>query len=313
MTISRTDDSGAAHAAEPVICAPIVATVTPFRDNHVDTEAVRGYAEWLWDRGVKTILVNGTTGEFFAMTATERLTALASFRHWFPGTVIAHAGADSITQTIRHLHDVQPQADYLAVLAPYFYADPPEDGVLEYFRQILAHAKIPVLLYNFPHHTQTPITPTMLARLAEQFPHLIGIKDSGNDRDITRAYTATGLRVFVGDDSAAAHVSDLGVDGIVTGGGNPIIEVPLRIAAAIREGDTTRATRMQATFDHWNHTKRSSRLPEIAYVKAALGERIPNFPPDTRPPLITAAPTEIADIQRYVRDTRSEHQASLTP
>lgn len=307
MTISRIAGSATAHAAEHAIHAPIVATVTPFRDNLVDTEVVRCYAEWLWDRGVKTILVNGTTGEFFAMTATERLTALASFRQWFPGTVIAHAGADSMTQTIRHLQDAQPQADYLAILAPYFYAAPPQDGVFEYFRQILACAQIPVLLYNFPHHTQTPITPTVLAQLAEQFPHLIGIKDSGSDRDITRAYTATGLQVFVGDDSVAAHVRHLGIDGIVTGGGNPIIEVPLQIAAAMGTGDTARVARMKAIFDHWNHTKRSSGLPEIAYIKAALSERIPNFPPDTRPPLITATPTEIADIQRYVRATWSEH------
>ncbi|MEU6586692.1 dihydrodipicolinate synthase family protein [Nocardia sp. NPDC046763] len=300
---SNGPDPAPEAAARREIRPPVVAVVTPFTGNRVDTDAVRRYAEWLWDRGVRTIMVNGTTGEFFATTATERLLVLAQFRRWFPGTVIAHIGACAVEEVIVQLGDVQPLADYLAVVAPYFYADPPEDGVFEYFRQILTRVEIPTLLYNFPRHTQTPVTPSILARLAEQFPLLAGIKDSGTNRETTHAYTRTGLRVLVGDDSVAAHVTDLGVDGIVTGGGNPIVEVPVGIAAAIREGDTGKAAHLQAIFDEWSRTKRSSTLPELPYVKTALGERIPNFPHETRPPLVGATPSEATDIHRCVHRT----------
>lgn len=285
------------------ICAPIVAIVTPFAGNHIDTDALRRYLEWLWDHGAKTILVNGTTGEFFATTAEERLAVLALCRRWFPGTVIAHVGVGSIGDTVVQLEHAQTLADYLAVIAPYFYADPPQDGVFKYFEGVLEHAQIPVLLYNFPRHTQTPITPATVARLARQFPDLVGIKDSGADRDITRAYITTGLQTFVGDDHAAAHTTELGIDGIVTGGGSPVIELPVRIATAVHDGDTERATRLQNVFDHYTHAKRASRLPEIAFVKAALTARIPHFPTDTRPPLINATPTEIDTIYHYLHDT----------
>jgi dihydrodipicolinate synthase/N-acetylneuraminate lyase len=157
MTVGQDRSVSPARPIEHEICAPIVAIVTPFTGNGIDIDALRRYLEWLWEHGAKTILVNGTTGEFFTTTAQERLAILAQCRRWFPG----------------------------AVIAPYFYADPPEDGVLEYFRQILDRAHTPVLLYNFPHHTQ-PRSPTTLAELARQFPHLMGIKDSGSDRDITR-------------------------------------------------------------------------------------------------------------------------------
>ncbi|GAB2554442.1 dihydrodipicolinate synthase family protein [Nocardia heshunensis] len=292
MTPACTPDPDPAPeiTATREIQTPVVAVVTPFTDNRVDTDAIRRYAEWLWDRGVRTIMVNGTTGEFFATTASERLVVLTQFRRWFPGMVIAHIGACAVEEVIAQLRDVQPLADYLAVVAPYFYADPPEDGVFEYFRQILTRVEIPTLLYNFPHHTQTPVTPAVVARLAGQFPLLAGIKDSGTDRDTTHAYTATGRCVLVGDDSVAARVTDLGVEGIVTGGGNPIVEIPVGIAAAIREGDTATATHLQAIFDEWSRTKRRSPLPELPYIKAALGQRIPNFPHKTRPPLVPHHP-----------------------
>jgi 4-hydroxy-tetrahydrodipicolinate synthase len=294
-----------AQPIEHEICAPIVALVTPFTGNRVDIDALRRYLEWLWDHGVKTILVNGTTGEFFTTTAQERLAILAQCRRWFPGAVIAHVGAGGIGDTIVALEQAQALADYLAVIAPYFYADPPQDGVLEYFRQILDRSHIPVLLYNFPRHTQTPITPTTLAELARQFPHLVGIKDSGADRDVTRAYAATGLQVFLGDDNAAAHTTELGVDGIVTGGGNPVIELPVRIAAALRDGDPEQAARLQKAFDHYSHTKHASQLPEIAFVKAALAARIPHFPTHTRPPMITTTQTQTQTdtIHHYLHHT----------
>ncbi|MBO0880976.1 MAG: dihydrodipicolinate synthase family protein [Mycobacterium sp.] len=303
MTVGQDRSVSRAQPIEHEIHGPIVAAVTPFTGNRIDIDALRRYLDWLWEHGAKTILVNGTTGEFFATTAQERLAILAQCRRWFPGTVIAHVGAGSVADTIVQLDQAQALADYLAVIAPYFYADPPEDGVLEYFRQILDRAHRPVLLYNFPHHTQTPITPTALAELARQFPHLVGIKDSGADRDITRGYAATGLQVFLGDDNAAAHITEVGVDGIVTGGGNPVIELPVRIAAALHDGDPGEATRLQKAFDDYSHTKRASQLPEIAFVKAALGARIPHFPTHTRPPLITATQTQTDTIHHYLHHT----------
>jgi hypothetical protein len=51
-------------------------------------------------------------------------------------------------------------------------------------------ATLPVLLYNFPRHTQNPLNPDLVARLATRFPQLCGIKDSGRDISIIRAFKA---------------------------------------------------------------------------------------------------------------------------
>ena len=50
-----------------------------------------------WD---KTILVNGTTGEFFNMTVQERRGVLEFCRKYWSGQVITHVGAAAIGDAI---------------------------------------------------------------------------------------------------------------------------------------------------------------------------------------------------------------------
>ncbi|MGB6163589.1 MAG: dihydrodipicolinate synthase family protein [Pseudonocardiaceae bacterium] len=134
---------------------------------------------------------------------------------------------------------------------------------------------------NFPRHTQTDITPSIVSRLAAEFPLLRGVKDSGTDRGITRQFKAArpDMQVFVGDDRAGARLSKIGVDGLVTGGGGPVVELPLRIVDAVQGDDLEYAHQLQADFDQWSDARRASPLTEIAFVKAALAARLPGFPP----------------------------------
>ncbi|MGV9832937.1 dihydrodipicolinate synthase family protein [Nocardia niigatensis] len=281
---------------------PIIATVTPFTgDRRVDIGALRAYLGFLNDVGVRAILVNGTTGEFAGLTVAERKSVLEHARAHWPGHLIAHIGATAAGDALELLHHAHDHADAVATIAPYFFADPPEAGLRDYFGQLLALTKLPMLLYNFPRHTQTPITPELFRHLADQHPMLAGIKDSGSDRAVTRAYTATSLPVFVGDDGAAARIADLGVQGIVSGGGNPVPELPVRIAAALRVGDTENAQRWQSVFDECRSLRRESGLSDIAFVKAALGERIPGFPTTVLPPLTASDEPRIDEIRTYLR------------
>jgi 4-hydroxy-tetrahydrodipicolinate synthase len=246
----------------------------------VDKGALRGYLALLSAAGVKAIFVNGTTGEFFTMTARERGVVLEVCREHWPGELIAHVGSAAIGDALNLLDQARPHADYLAAISPYFFASPPQEGLCAYFRQLLPHSDLPLLLYNLPRHTQTALTPSIVSQLAAEFPRLAGVKDTGKDRRVTRGFKAArpDMQVFVGDDRAGAHLPDLGVDGLVTGGGGPVVELPLRIADAVRGGDRERAHQLQADFDQWTDARHASPLTEIAFTKAALAARLPGFP-----------------------------------
>ncbi len=290
--------------SDRMITSPIVAIVTPFdAQGAVDKGALQGYLALLSAAGVKTILVNGTTGEFFTMTVHERGAVLEFCREHWSGQVIAHVGSAAIGDAIDLLDHARSHTDYLAAISPYFFAAPPEEGVCAYFRQLLARSDLPLLLYNFPRHTQTTVTPSIVSQLAAEFPLLRGVKDSGKDRSITRQFkdAGPGMQVFLGDDRAGPHLSEIGVDGLVTGGGGAVVELPLRIVDAVQRNDLEQAHQLQADFDQWSDARHASPLTEIAFVKAALAARLPGFPPYVRPPLVTATDAQCEEIRRFLR------------
>lgn len=281
---------------------PILATVTPFTSDHrVDTGALSDYLSFLYDSGVRAILVNGTTGEFPGLTVVERKCVLEFTRAHWPGQIIAHIGASSVGETVELLDHAHDHANAVAAVAPYYFADPPEAGIRIYFGLLLARTKLPLLVYNFPRHTQVRITPALLGSLVGEYSMLAGVKDSGTDRRTTQDYALAGLSVFVGSDGAAAHIAEYGAQGIVSGGGNPVPELPVAIAKALRAGGNDEALHWQSLFDECRELRQRSDLTDIAFVKAALAERLPGFPTTVRPPLVAADTGQDEDIRTYLR------------
>ncbi|MFD0359926.1 dihydrodipicolinate synthase family protein [Nocardia sp. GCM10030253] len=285
--------------------SPIVAILTPFQtDGRIDFAALGDYLDLLAANGVRSILVNGTTAEFASLTGTERCSIVEYCRGRWPGELIAHIGSTAIGEAItlaRHAHD---HADRLAAISPYFFADAPEAGVEQYFTDLITTTALPVLLYNFPRHTQNPLSPDLVARLATRFPQLCGIKDSGKDLAITQAFKARcpDLQVFIGDDRIGAQVTEIGVDGVVTGAGGPVAELPVAIAAAARTGDQARADSLQRNFDLYSDTRKSIPVTDISFAKAALAQRLPGFPSHMRPPLSAATAEQYQQVRGFMRD-----------
>ncbi|MFI9507925.1 dihydrodipicolinate synthase family protein [Nocardia sp. NPDC052566] len=288
-----------------MISSPIVAVVTPFdAAGGLDFVALGDYLDLLGAAGVQTILVNGTTGEFANMTAHERRVVLEYCRANWSRQIVAHVGGTAIGEVVELARHAQEYANVVAVLAPYYFAEPSEAGVGEFFRQVLRASQVPVMLYNFPRHTQTVIDPRLVARLAGEFPVLHGLKDSGGDLAVTRAYKTLRpeLRIFVGDDRVGARLAELGIDGVVTGAGGPVAELAVGIATAVRRGDRDRAEDLQRHFDRYTDARKAMPLADIAYAKAALGARLPGFPPFVRPPLVTSTPEQRARIGEFMRE-----------
>ncbi len=90
----------------------------------------------------------------------------------------------------------------------------------------------------------------------------------------------------MGSDKAVLEVLDRGLDGSVTGGGNPIPECVVGIVASAKSGDRNEAQRLQNIFNVWTGYRCSVASNEISAAKAGLHSRISGFPIWTRPPLL---------------------------
>jgi 4-hydroxy-tetrahydrodipicolinate synthase len=148
----------------------------------INEAELRRYVDWLIDRGVHGLYPNGSTGEFTRFTVEERrrIIKIVCEQCGDRAPVLAGAAEANVKETIAACelyHSYGARA--VAIVSPFYYKLSPE-SVYAYFSEIGRHSPIDVTLYNIPMFA-SPIDVPTLRRLAEEFPRIVGIKDSSGD------------------------------------------------------------------------------------------------------------------------------------
>lgn len=282
---------------------PLFAIVTPFEDNgDICFSALTEYLEFLNSHDVENIVVNGTTGEFASLTLDERMAVLERCRESFKGKIISHVSACAVKDTLQLLGHSRQFADAVLILPPFYYAEVSASGIYTFFEEILSRCEIPAFLYNFPRHAKNRVTPEMLRDLKRRFDCLRGIKDSGGDFSISRQFksSADDLQVFVGGDRLAIQVLEAGLDGSVTGGGNPLPECLTGIYRSFSHNDEKGARKWQDLLDLWTDFRKTAGLAEIPVVKAGLRSRLKGFPLYSRPPFSAPSREATEEVSSFI-------------
>src|SRR5665647_921775 len=95
----------------------------------------------------------------------------------------------------------------LLVVTPY-YNKPPQEGVLAHFTAVADATDLPVMVYDIPGRTGTPIHTQTLLRMAEH-PRIVAVKDAKGDLfAASEVMSQTDLLWFSGDDALnLAHLT----------------------------------------------------------------------------------------------------------
>ncbi len=158
-----------------------VALVTIFDpDGTVNAESTARHAADLVSRGMKSVLVNGTTGEAGKLTEDERVELLKAVRAAIPAGIPVIAGTGGATTEVAvALTKAALDAGADVMLA---YPPPGYDGAaeLQAFHQAVAEAAAgqPVLAYHVPWVSSPGVPVPELPNLA-----IAGIKDSSGSAD----------------------------------------------------------------------------------------------------------------------------------
>lgn len=148
----------------------------------INEHELRRYTDWLIERGVHGLYPNGSTGEFLRFTVEERRRIVEIMADQTRGRVPILAGAAeaNAAETIKaceHYHSLKVRA--VAIVSPFYYKLSPA-SVYAYFAEIARHSPIDITLYNIPMFA-SPIDVPTVARLADEFPRVVAIKDSSGD------------------------------------------------------------------------------------------------------------------------------------
>lgn len=227
--------------------------ITPVdAQGRVDEQKLRGYVDWLIDRGVDGLYPNGSTGEFVRFSAEERRDIVRIVMDQADGRVPVLAGAAeaNVKATIEAC-DAYGELGVraVAIVAPFYYRLSSE-GVYAYFREIAENVQVDVTLYNIPLFA-SPIEVETVVRLASEFPRVIGIKDSSGDLpNMMRMISAIrpmrdDFTFLTGWDASLAPMLLAGADGGTNATSGVVPELTRAIYQNVTSGNLDEAMRLQ--------------------------------------------------------------------
>ncbi len=201
----------------------VPAVLTPMGENgKVDVGGVKEYVDFLVEKGIDAIFVNGTTGEGLSLSVNERKEVLEAFVKAVDGRikVVAHCGAMRFGEVEELLNHAQHSgADGVGIVTPFYYRLR-EDEIESFYAELAKKCEIPTYLYNIPSLTNNWINAKVATKLHEKFPVICGIKDSsGNYSHVLSLINDTpdDFDVLTGYDRAFLSVLFAGAKGCVSG------------------------------------------------------------------------------------------------
>jgi 4-hydroxy-tetrahydrodipicolinate synthase len=199
------------------------AMVTPFTaDGALDLDGAQALAAQLVDAGNDALVLNGTTGESPTTTDEEKAALVKAVRDALGdrARLIAGVGTNDTRHSVEQAKAAQQAgADGLLVVTPY-YSRPPQEGVYRHFTTIADATGLPLMLYDIPVRTGTPIDTETLVRLAEH-ERIVAVKDAKGDLGASSWVMArTDLAYYSGDDMLNLPLLSIGAIGAVSVAGH---------------------------------------------------------------------------------------------
>ncbi len=216
-----------------------VAGLTPCdKDLKFDAEAYKDILAWFKHNGADGVLVLGTNGEFASFSVAERKAiAESAVKNKAGLNIIINPGTPNFPETLELAkHAEAIGADSLLVSPPFYYKNPPTEGLTRYYSMLFDQIRIPISLYHIPKVSGVPISIDLLHSL-EHYPNLSGIKDSNGPADEYLQYATTfpNLNIRTGTDNNLLTALEHGM-GAIVGSGNIFTRAVANVFAAYRVG-----------------------------------------------------------------------------
>ena len=229
----------------------IPAMVTPFNeDMSLSEDGLRAVVDGLIERGVHGIFAIGSTGEFWAMTVEEKRRVYEITVEATNKRVPVYLGtcANTTAEAVQLSEYAQEAGgECISVLTPSFIR-PNDEELFDHFAAVAKSVDIPVLLYGNPARTGVPLSTALVARLADAFDNIVGIKDSTGDLTQSLDYMIKcpeGFKLIMGRDTLIFAAFLHGAAAAIAASANVAPEIAVGIYENFVAGNLEEALRFQ--------------------------------------------------------------------
>jgi len=199
-----------------------VALVTPFNnDNSIDFASLGKLVNHVIANKVNYLVALGTTAETPTLSEAEKKDILAFIIAQNAGRVpvVCGIGGNNTAEVVHQLQTYDLKGvDGILTVAPY-YSKPTQEGIYQHFKAIANATDKPIILYNVPGRTASNILPATALKLANEFKHIVAIKEaSGNMAqcmELVKGKPAH-FAVLSGDDDLIVAQIAIGMEGVIS-------------------------------------------------------------------------------------------------
>ncbi len=229
------------------------ALVTPFdADDKIDFTAFEKHLSSLRAAGVTGWVPCGSTGEYFFMTAEERVEVLKFVKDFANDDEILIAGTNgsSTREVIEHTARAKQIGFDKVLLATPYYTQPSDDELLAHYQTVLDAVDVELILYSYPSKDGIEVSFEVMDALADN-PRVIGIKESSGVMqraiDIYSRYKGR-IDLVSGSDDIALDFMFWGADSWICGPSNCMAVACCDLDRSFRSGDLNKARDQMATL-----------------------------------------------------------------
>ena len=223
----------------------IVALITPFKNDALDTNNYIKLLNHHIEKGTNGVVPAGTTGESPTLTHDEHKKVIEISVKECKGKipVIAGTGSNSTVEAIElSKYAEKSGADGLLIVTPY-YNKPTQEGLFQHYKKINDNVGIPIIIYNIPSRSVIDMSVDTMSRLFE-LKNIVGVKDATGDLErVDQQLKAMG-REFIqltGEDNNALEFNKRGGVGCISVTANVAAELCSKFQDKLLNKDYTEA------------------------------------------------------------------------
>ena len=240
-------------------------------------EAGKPDYEHLIAGGISGILVLGSIGEFFAVSKEDKRGIIEFAARKNKGRVKLFVGTNSMIpgETVElSNYAMECGADGVVIVPPYYFTLT-QDSIYDFYAEVAGKVSGDIYIYNFPDRTGYEISPQVMVRLAEEFPNIVGCKDTipgmAHTRDIIKQMKPIrpDFKVYSGFDDNFAHNVLSGGAGCIGGLSNVIPQFFKGWMDAFEREDLAEISQRQETIDRLMDIYNVG-VPFVPYIKTAM-------------------------------------------
>ena len=163
------------------------ALVTPFKkgkNQKVDYPSLEKLLQFHIDNGSDGLVLLGTSAESATLSFAEKKEILTFCIDQVKSklTIIAGTGANNLPQTIETTLLAESLGVQYAMIVTPFYNKPNQEGLFLYYKELVQHTNLPIIIYNVPGRTGVNIDADVVIKLANLFPdRIVAIKEASAD------------------------------------------------------------------------------------------------------------------------------------